>query len=65
MRSCILCGKETNGSVGAAGYKWPNICQPCKDSEDDALRSQIASQSKAVAQFWDMLDNRLYAKKNG
>ena len=34
MKDCILCGKQTEGSVGAAGYKWSFICQPCKDSED-------------------------------
>jgi hypothetical protein len=38
---CLLCGKPTTGSVGAAGIKWPNVCQPCKDEEDAALLSRV------------------------
>ena len=39
---CLLCGTETAGSVGAAGIRWPNLCQECKDSEDAALERQLA-----------------------
>jgi hypothetical protein len=44
MRKCVLCGKETKGSIGAAGIKWTMICQPCKDIEDNNLKKQIHSQ---------------------
>ena len=33
-RPCVVCGIETTGSVGAAGLRWPMICQHCKDEED-------------------------------
>lgn len=45
MRPCILCKEPTTGSVGAAGLRWPMICQPCKDKEDAAALSG----SKAIA----------------
>lgn len=38
---CIICGKETQGSVGRAGLKWKRICQACKDKEDDLLEARI------------------------
>ena len=41
MKTCLLCGKSTQGSIGAAGYFWPFICQPCKDEEDKALRDRL------------------------
>ena len=44
MKKCILCGKPTEGSVGAAGIHWTCICQQCKDLEDQALESQIKAQ---------------------
>lgn len=47
MRNCILCGIKTNGSIGAAGLKWPMICQPCKDKEDKALAQSIKIQCQA------------------
>ena len=46
MAKCILCHKETNGSVGAAGIKWSMICQPCKDIEDNALLNRIKGEGK-------------------
>ena len=48
MRHCMLCGKLSNGSVGAAGLKWSMICQPCKDIEDQALLDRISYQAKAM-----------------
>jgi hypothetical protein len=41
MRDCILCGRQTAGSIGAAGLHWAFICQPCKDAEDRALAARI------------------------
>jgi major membrane immunogen (membrane-anchored lipoprotein) len=42
MRNCIICKKETQGSIGAAGIKWACICQPCKDETDkDALQIAV------------------------
>jgi hypothetical protein len=40
-RECKLCGKQTHGSVGAAGYKWRSLCQPCKDREDGAALDNL------------------------
>lgn len=45
MTNCILCGKPTTGSVGAAGLRWHMICQPCKDEEDNALLQTINAQA--------------------
>jgi hypothetical protein len=48
MNQCIVnhpgCEGLTNGSVGAAGYVWPMICQPCKDVEDGALSVSLGIQ---------------------
>lgn len=40
-RPCIECGDMTTGSVGAAGIRWPALCQPCKDQADGDLSSRI------------------------
>jgi len=52
MKNCILCGKETEGSVGAAGIKWSMICQPCKDSEDAALLNSIKRKGKIYEEVY-------------
>jgi len=36
LRKCVECGTMTAGSVGAAGIKWPMLCQDCKDTADAA-----------------------------
>jgi ribosome-binding protein aMBF1 (putative translation factor) len=41
MTICKLCGKQTDGSTGAAGIRWKSICQECKDQEDKALDRQL------------------------
>jgi hypothetical protein len=41
MNTCLECGKETSGSIGAAGIKWERICQECKDIADKALKNQV------------------------
>lgn len=41
LRYCKLCGCLTTGSVGAAGLRWPFLCQPCKDREDGALAEYV------------------------
>ena len=46
---CILCGEETTGSIGAAGIPWPNLCQPCKDAEDDIQESLVRGVAIAMA----------------
>ena len=43
MKTCLLCGKPTDGSVGAAGIRWTRICQRCKNIEDHALVVQLAT----------------------
>lgn len=47
-KNCILCGKETEGSIGAAGIKWSCICQPCKDQEDAIVLGQINHLAKCL-----------------
>ena len=51
MKECILCNKQTEGSIGAAGIKWPNICQPCKDKEDTMLLRRIEVEGKMLSKF--------------
>ena len=55
---CIICKKETNGSVGTAGIHWSNICQSCKDQEDQALLKTIKSQQFILNEItkiiWDI-----------
>jgi len=39
--NCKICSTPTTGSIGRAGYRWPNLCQKCKDEQDDALDKSI------------------------
>lgn len=48
METCILCKKQTEGSVGAAGIKWSRVCQPCKDLEDKALAQRVDTLAKTL-----------------
>jgi len=48
MLNCKLCGVKTKGSTGAAGIKWPFICQPCKDKEDQALLRRVKHAAKIL-----------------
>ena len=48
MKPCILCGKQTEGSIGAAGYFWSFICQPCKDKEDNDLAVRLEVMSRTL-----------------
>ena len=41
MQKCLICGYDTQGSVGKAGIFWKQICQPCKDKEDEDLLRRI------------------------
>lgn len=56
-KKCILCGKETTGSIGRAGIKWSMICQPCKDREDDALSRQLDASGQAIKKLINGLDD--------
>ena len=58
MRKCILCGKQTEGSIGAAGIKWSCICQPCKDKEDKLLADRLEYESKVLNKIWEMVDGK-------
>ena len=55
MRECILCGEDTNGSIGAAGYKWSFVCQPCKDAEDKGLERMLNYQAKVMNKIEEIL----------
>ena len=59
-KTCILCGTATVGSIGAAGMRWSFICQPCKDSEDEALRQKIEVQARTL----DYVFSRFSVKEN-
>ena len=57
---CLICGKESEGSVGAAGIAWKCFCQECKDKEDKALAAKLTSQAamfNAIANI-TKLENR-------
>lgn len=56
MKNCILCNQLTEGSIGAAGIKWPNICQPCKDIEDAALSAKLSIQAKVTAKIFEIFE---------
>ena len=56
MRKCLLCGEQTNGSIGAAGIVWHNLCQPCKDKEDNALLQKIEYQTKCLKLVTESLE---------
>lgn len=49
MKKCILCGCETEGSVGAAGIKWSCICQTCKDKEDKVALEKLEQVAKCIS----------------
>lgn len=57
MKKCILCNKETTGSIGAAGIKWDFICQPCKDQEDQMAWNNFKAISGMLDKFFVKLEN--------
>jgi hypothetical protein len=46
--TCSLCGRETNGAIGATGLRWPNLCQRCKDLEDHREEEYVGAVASAV-----------------
>lgn len=46
VRECMECGKETTGSIGAAGIPWKMLCQSCKDNADNALKVNLGFDAK-------------------
>ena len=66
MRNCIKCEVLTKGSTGAAGIKWPNICQPCKDYEDNALLNSLRGIPAMLDdETFDEVDALKVVEKNG
>lgn len=55
MKNCILCGKETNGSIGKAGISWSFICQKCKDEEDSGLERMLNYQATVMNKIEEIL----------
>ena len=47
-RPCVECGTTTTGSTGAAGLRWPMLCQTCKDKADIALEARCRLQATAI-----------------
>ena len=45
IRYCMECKQPTTGSLGQAGYYWPNLCQICKDIADGVLRGRIETEA--------------------
>ena len=41
QKLCFGCNERTTGSIGQAGYYWPNLCQRCKDEADGVLNHSI------------------------
>lgn len=41
QKLCVECRQPTTGSIGQAGYYWPNLCQKCKDEADGVLNVSI------------------------
>jgi len=54
-RECMLCGKQTTGSIGAAKIFWKTLCQPCKDKEDNALLGRLNYQAKVMDKLEEVL----------
>ena len=48
VKFCMECRQPTTGSIGAAGYYWPRLCQPCKDSADGYLSGQVHAQAAVM-----------------
>jgi hypothetical protein len=61
MKKCIGCGEQTWGSVGAAGMRWGNVCQKCKDVADNELLVRIKIQAHMFHALEKMLTQ--YEKK--
>ena len=45
IKFCMECRQPTTGSIGAAGYYWPRLCQPCKNFADGYVRGQVQAQA--------------------
>jgi hypothetical protein len=45
IKFCLECHQPTTGSIGAAGYYWPRLCQACKDLHDITARGQVKVQA--------------------
>lgn len=60
---CLICKTETEGSRGAAGIKWPNICQPCKNTEDAALSRRLAIQSFVIHSAFHLKSQLNYPRR--
>lgn len=46
MRNCIICNKETEGSVDMKGMKRKFICQPCVDQIERDIKEYAFLQIK-------------------
>lgn len=55
---CVICGKETEGSTGAAGLRWPNICQHRKNKADRDYKKRVEMEIKARKLIGDALCSR-------
>ena len=65
MKKCILCGKETNGSVGRAGIRWQSICQECKNMEDDLAAAKLLSQINMIDRLTNLYNKEDNSKNEG
>ena len=56
MTACIICGKQTAGSTGAAGIFWTRICPNCKDKCDKELSDRCRNVAAVTDQFYQALN---------
>ena len=45
VRKCLICRKNTKGSVSKTGVVWKSLCQSCKDEEDNIALNVIKNMS--------------------
>lgn len=64
-KPCMECGRLTTGSVGAAGFHWPRLCQSCKDAADGELSSRIAQHGSVGRALIAGLESRINSGADG
>ena len=55
MKTCLICGNLTSGSIGAAGIKLNFICPDCRAVEDDLLLKKVERTIRVVKEVEKVL----------
>ena len=45
---CIVCGRETEGSVSRTGTIWPMVCPECMEHENRVVEASLLGMAKVV-----------------